>query len=182
MSNKMPLPPVDGIGSDNETGEEQQPLSKAELRRREKEESRQRAKLQKVELEKIRREMKQPVSKTSLILGTLLVVFFLILVVGGYYFYCYYRINLWRKMFMDEYNKANLADISKYAPDYLERVEKYRELAERGGSIIGAEEVRQQYEEAAKVLREALDKLQEERDRYRTAKEKLDTARHGGGA
>ena len=171
MPAKPPVPPADGEPAE---AAPPQPVSKEELKKREQEEARLRSRRQKQELEKFRKEMGPPASKTSLFLGLLGIVGIAFLLAGGYAFWCFFRVNQWRRGFMDAYNAADLATIRKYAPEQYTRLDKLRQQAETGKMLTATEEMCKKYEEARGALLDASTRTNELVAEYRKVKASFD--------
>jgi hypothetical protein len=149
-------------------------LSERERRRKEKQDARREAKRQKEELERIKRQMRQPRPKWIYGLAIVGGVLLLLIAVGGYMFYSSYSINLYRKNFMDNYNVADLAFIRRYAPNRLKRVEELKEAAENKGGTLSVKEVIAQYRDADTALQEARAAARDNETRYRSTLKRFD--------
>lgn len=123
-------------------------------------------KRQQRELAQIRREMKAPMSKRSVLMGGISIFLLVLVVVGAYYFWCFYRVNLWRNTFGENYNTSELTIIKRFAPTKLAKVENLKKIAESGSTPMETKEICERYREANEALHEAREFADDERRKY----------------
>jgi len=134
-------------------------------------------KRQQRELARIRREMKAPMSKRSVLMVAISLSLVALVAVGAYYFACFYRVSLWANTFMDNYNNSELTMIKRFAPTRLAKVENLKKSAKSGSMPMETREICKRYKEANDALQDAMDFALEGRRKYESALQEFETLR-----
>jgi len=144
-----------GNEAENEA-ESEEGLSEAELERKRRQEARREAKRQKQELARIQKEMRAPTSKWVKIAFAVVVLLVAAAALAGYLIYCSYSVNLQRTSFMEDYQRADLVRLGKYAPAQLRRAEELRQQAEATDGTLSWQQRIAKYREAEEALAQAV--------------------------